>query len=554
MQPKPNISPVAAVSPVASADSAAVQSRSASINSLNNAPTYPYPDQSARLQRYNFNSLLFDGNHFDAFKIKVDNEQYNKNYSKLRYLVHNFPGLISKICADMLFGTVPRITLPEGANNDDNADWLEAFLHDTDFFTTCYESAMTASYKGDTIFKIRIGELNDPTTNSIIIEQVQPDFFFPTLDPLNASANPKQMEISFVIQINGDQYLRKEVHTAGQIENSLWKLNGNQIIAQVPLSMLGDPDLQDVEQTGIDRLLLVHLPNWKDGRTYFGNDDYQDLSTLFYAVNNRMTKIDNVLDKHTDPILAIPEGVLDEEGKVRREHLNLFEVGEDGNKPEYVVWNAQLESGFSEVDRIIQSLYMFSEIAPDAFGQVAQAAASGRALKYRLMRTVAKINRKKIYFDRALKEVIYIAQLLAYKYDVPALGESFSGAPEIPSINWADPIPQDTYEQVQEEELRLASGNQTLQDSIVNIDKLTDEEAAEKVDAIQAEKKKLNPPVPVVQVNAVNPKDPEAAVAVPGQAPSTTPSGAPMPTTQSPFATDVATPKVGKANPPTAGG
>jgi hypothetical protein len=69
--------------------------------------------------------LLFDGNHFDAFKIKVDNELYNKNYSKLRYIVNNFPGLISKICADMLFGEFPRITLPEGSNSDDNAEWLE---------------------------------------------------------------------------------------------------------------------------------------------------------------------------------------------------------------------------------------------------------------------------------------------------------------------------------------------------------------------------------------------------------------------------------------------
>ena len=543
--PKNNITPLPQVTPVASANSAAVPARStAPINAVNAQPTYPYPDQQARLERYKFNSLLFDGNHFDAFKIKVDNELYNRNYSRLRYVVNNFPGLISKICADMLFGDHPRITLPEGDNGDDNADWLENWLHDVDFFTTCYESAMTSSYKGDTLFKLRIGTLHDPKNPSVIVEQVQPDFFFPTLDPMNVSADPTEMEISFVIQINGDDYLRKEIHTAGLIKNELWKLDGGKLISKAPLSMLNDPDLKDEEETGVDRLLLVHVPNWKDGRTYFGNDDYQDLTTLFYAINNRISKVDNILDKHSDPILAIPEGVLDEEGKVKRESLNLFEMDQSGNKPEYVVWNAQLDSAFKEIDRLVQSLYMFSEISPDAFGIFDQgAAASGRALKYRMMRTVAKINRKKLYFDHAIKEVIYLAQLLAIKHGITALGTKYTGAPEVPSIEWADPIPQDSYEQAQEEELRLASGNQSLVDSIVNIDRITQEQAEEKVKRIQEEKKAAAPKITVpITKSSDKPADP--AIAVPGQAPDKTPSGAPM--DGDPFGKDINTPKTSK--------
>lgn len=554
-----NIVSVAQPAPVASANSAAVPARStAAPNAINAKPTFPYPDQQPRLDRYQFNSMLFDGNHFDAFKIKVDNEQFNKAYSRLRYVVHNFPGLISKVCADMMFGRPPRITLPEGNNNNDNSKWIENWLHDTDFMTTCYESAMTTSYKGDTLFKLRVGTLNDPNNASVIVEQVQPDFFFPTLDPLNVSAEPKEMEIAFIIKINGKPYLRKEVHSAGNIHNELWKMEGNELIGQVPLIMLGDPDLQEDEPTGIDRLLLVHVPNWKDGRTYFGNDDYQDLTTLFYAINNRISKIDNVLDKHTDPILAVPDGVLDEEGKVRREHLNLFEVAEDGAKPEYVVWNAQLSSAFDEVDRLVQSLYMFSEISPDAFGVFEQnAAASGRALKYRLMRTVAKINRKKLYFDRGLKEVVYLAQLLAQEYNIKALDTDYAGDPEIPSIEWQDPIPQDSYEQAQEEELRLASGNQTLKDSIINIDGLTEEQADEKIKAIMAEKKAMQVIVPVIAVDSAaqsqadgTPKPAEPGAAVPGQSPNATPSGSSLPNGApkiDPYGSDISIPKSTKA-------
>jgi hypothetical protein len=538
-----NIVPLPSVTPVASGNSAATPPRSSSqIVTTESKPTYPYPDSVSRLERYKFNSLLFDGNHFDAFKIKVDNELYNKNYSRLRYIVNNFPGLISKICADMLFGDHPRITLPEGSNNDNNHKWLENWHHDTEFFTTLYESAMTSSYKGDTVFKLRVGPLSDPKNPSVIVEQVQPDFYFPTLNPLNISAKPTQEEISFIIQIGKDEYLRKEIHTAGTIRNELWKMKGTEIIAQMSFaqakSLLQDPDFVEEESTGIDRILLVHVPNWKDGRTYFGNDDYQDLTTLFYAINNRITKVDNILDKHSDPILAIPEGILDEEGHVKREHLGLFEKGPDGDKPEYVVWDAQLEAAFNQIDRLFDSLYMFSEISPDAMGRFNDTTdVSGRALKYRMMRTVAKVKRKQLYFDQAIKEVVYLAQLLATEHGIKALGVGYTGAPEIPSVEWHHPIPQDSYEQSQEEELRLASGNQTIKDSIMNIDGLTEDQAEEKLAEIKAENELMNPPIAVpVDANG-NPLPPDPDTATPGQSPNSTPSGKTMKSIQVPKTT-----------------
>ncbi len=324
-------------------------------------------------------------------------------------------------------------------------------------------------------------------------------------------------------------------------------MEGTEIISQETeqkaKELLNDPNFVEDEPTGVDRILLVHVPNWKDGRTYFGNDDYQDLTTLFFAINNRISKIDNILDKHSDPILAIPEGILDEEGHVKREHLGLFEKGQDGEVPEYIVWNAQLEAAFNEIDRLFDSLYLFSEISPDAMGQFDDAtAASGRALKYRMMRTVAKIKRKQLYFDQAIKEVVYLAQLLAIKHKIKCMGKTYTGDPELPSIEWNHPIPQDSYEQAQEEELRLASGNQSLQDSIMNIDGLTEEQAEEKVKAIQKEKKALTPKV-TVPVGPSNPSA-EPGIAVPGQAPNKTPSGAPVaPAKTDPYATNITTPK-----------
>jgi hypothetical protein len=519
--------------------------------------TYPYPNSAARLQRYSMNSQLFKGEHFDAFRIKINNEQYSKDYAKLRYLVLNFAGLLSKVSADMLFGDETSIKLPtldkdnpynknnsdsmEPADNADatsdvftlktpkpnpNQEWLENLVFDNRLDVQLYESAITNSYKGDALFKLRVGPLHGNDA-AVIIEQIMPDYYFPNIDRFNVSAEPEPVEISFTVEINGKTYLRKEIHEPGLIRNEAYLMEGTKIVMPVDLSVLGVDGLEPVEETGIDRMLIVHIPNWSDGTTHFGYDDYTDLLTLMYAINNRMTKIDNILDKHADPILAIPDGILDEDGNINRSQLGVFEKGEDGDKPEYIVWDAKLESSFEEIDRLLDSLYMFSETSPSVFGvqgakQVARQE-SGRALKYRLMRTVSKIKRKQRYYNYGIKEIIYLAQMLAQAHGIPALDVQFSGKPEVPSIDWPEPIPQDSYEQAQEEELRLSSGNQSVKDSIKNIDGLDDEQAVQKIQEIMAEQKQLNPPVEVpvaapVGKNGQPAQGGEPQPAVPGQA------------------------------------
>lgn len=496
-----------------------------------NPNKFPYDSAKPRLTRYNFNKQLFSGDHFSAFNIKVDNKDYNKTYAQLRYVVNNFAGLLSKVSADFLFSEAPSIKLPvidkanpytsgdgDGINEgkdasadsvvyetatpkaNPNQEWLENLLFDNRMEVQLYESALTNSYKGDAVFKLRVGELHEPGKSSIIIEQVMPDYYFPDLDNHNVSAEPKRVELAFAVDIASKKYLFKEVHEPGTITNELYEMDGEKIVRQVDLSLY-DADLQPVEETGIDRILVVHIPNWSDGTTHFGIDDYQDLVTLLYALNNRVTLVDNILDKHADPILAVPEGVLDEDGNVDRKHLGVYEKGQDKDKPEYIVWDAKLDSSFKEIDHLLDSLYMYSETSPSVFGQQSgnngRGSESGRALKYRLMRTVAKIKRKQRYYDFAIREIVYLAELLAIAHNVPALGVSFKGEAEVPSIEWPDPVPVDSYEQAQEEELRLASGNQSLRDSIKNIDKLDDEQAIQKVQEIYAEQKQLAPAVSV---------------------------------------------------------
>jgi hypothetical protein len=265
------------------------------------------------------------------------------------------------------------------------------------------------------------------------------------------------------------------------------------MVNKVGLDILGLPDLKEVEESKIDLPLLIHFANWKPAGRFFGLSDYYDLDSLFYAINNRFTKIDNILDKHSDPILAVPEGILDEKGQVRREKLAMIEIpdGVSGSKsvPQYIVWNASLENAFKEIEKLVEMMFMTSETSPDALGMGTGQSDSGRALKLKLLRTIAKAARKKLYFHYAIQDLIYRGQLLAKAWGLKVQGLKLKAEPVVPEIEWADGLPIDNSEQVDIESKRLADGNTTVVDSIMRLDGVDEDIAKKKAKEIEEENK-----------------------------------------------------------------
>jgi hypothetical protein len=447
---------------------------------------FPYPDHTNRLDRYEHYQRLFDGDHFEAFNIKIRDEDYTKTYSKLRYIAANFAGLISKVMADFLFSEPAKFKVDDG-----DQDFLDALVHENNLQVQNYESALSNSYLGDAVYKLRIGKRNSNDLKpTVIIEDITPTIYFPHSDFMNVRANPEKEEIAWVFEHASKQYLYKEIQTPGLIEYHIYEMVKDKIMAEVDPKSVG-LDLPESEETLIDRNLIIHIPNWKTGKTRFGISDYYDLDSLFYSINNRITKIDNILDKHSDPILAIPEGILDEEGKVKRENLALIEIpdGVDRSavKPEYIVWNANLDSAINEVDKLIELLFMVSETSPDILGMGKGVSDSGRALKLKLIRTMAKAQRKRLYYDRGLKEVLYVAQLLAKAHNIEVGGFKLKGEAVYPEIEWFDGLPVDQVEQVDVESKRIDAGLTTTKDAIMRIDGVDEEIAEIKVQEIKSE-------------------------------------------------------------------
>lgn len=451
-----------------------------------NKVQFPYADHQDRLNRYSHNDKLFEAAHYMAFAEIARDNQFRTDYERLKYVVANFSGLISKVSSDMLFGEEVNIRMPDKSQQA----FMDSLVHDNSLNTLFYESALESSRRGDSIFKLRV------QGDQLKWETVNPSNYFPHLSTGDVT-KADQHEIAWVTEISGRKYVRKEIHSPGLVENELWSFQDQQIGARVAWPAFF-PDIKEQQLTGIDRSLVIHIPNYRDRSRFFGFDDYGDILTLQFALNNRLTKNENVLDKHSDPILAVPDGILDENGKVKREALHMFEISpsEDGGSPmmpEYITWNASLDNAFKQIDKLVEFLFMFSETSPDAFGMGQNGAASGRALKLRLMRTIAKVNRKRIYFDRAIKEAAYVAQLLAKTHNLSIMGQKVQGEPTLPEIEWQDGLPTDSYEAAQEEQLRVAAGNTSTVDSIIRLDHV-DREAAEKTYERIKSETRVDPP------------------------------------------------------------
>lgn len=458
--------------------------------------TYPYESAIDRLSNYTTYDLFLKGDHYSAFGIKGEVD-FTERYNRLRYVVNNFCGLVSKVSADMTVGEGFEIEAGEAQ------EFIDNLVNINQLFVQVYEGALSASALGDMVIKVRIDD------DEIVPELVNPSIYFPHTDKMSRKSEPDVHELAWIeTHTVGEQelnFLIRELHGKGYVEQKVYSTTNDQSKTNY---IIGEQlDIESYNQTygtnyverfetNIDESTIIYIPNirLRGDKKYLGDSDYVGLESLQFALNNRVTVLDNILDKHQDPILALPNGIIGSDGSVRKDWLDVVELGENGEKPEYITWNANLESAFTEIDKILEMMFMTSETSPDALGIGKGAAESGRALKIRLIRTLAKAARKQMYIGLGLKKLFRVAQKLSIANNFTADGLAYSGQVEDVSISWSDGVVDDYAEMVDNEVKRINSGIQSVEGSLITLDKLTREQAEEKAREIKDSSKTVDFP------------------------------------------------------------
>jgi len=437
-----------------------------------NWSAYPPPEHAGRVQGYVRLEQLYMGAHKDVFSITPG------AYQMARYIVCNFPMTLSNLSADLLFGEQPDFLA--GDESDEGAiEALDRLVRDNEIYTTLYEAALAGSFRGDAVLKVRWGQRNPEIENSpeeAIIEELPPVIYFPETDEDNIR-RVKAVNLAWLksaLRDSKQKFIRVERHTPGLIENLLFELPESggasiELKAAKPAAfsdvyLLGE-EPEETVQTKLPFIPVFHVPNFRYGSRFWGISDYQGLEPIFEALNERVSQIDEVLRKHVAPKLLLPPGMIDEDGKIRFDQMESITMGPQDQPPSYITWDAHLTAAFSQVDKLLEFLFILSETAPSVFGLDKYGIAeSGRALKLRMIRTLAKIGRKRNYWDRAIRRALYAAMLLEQAHG----GAKYE--PVEPTIRWADGLPEDMVEMAEIEEKRLKSGNTSVQSSIERLD------------------------------------------------------------------------------------
>ena len=454
---------------------------------------YPPQKDIDRLAKYDTYERLFMGDHRTAFRSKL--EQYDPQFAGqdplVRYVVLPYPRIISTISADLLFEEQPKILL----ENTTNQEFVDKLWYESSMWTTLYEEALVSSYKGDSVMRILAVD------GQIKIDTVKPDVYFPVYNDNNVKAPVKEHVLAYKQTINDNLFLVVETYRVGEIETRVYEFKDNTIGGEYnSMDMLG---IEPIVKTNLGEgySLIHHVKNWGMSGKFWGISDYEDLVDLFFAINNRLSRNESILDKHGDPILAVPQGVLDSNGTVSRQKLGMIELPShpmngEVSKPEYIVWDSKLESSFAQIDVLLEQLWISSQMSPTLFGLTKYGVAeSGRALKYKLLRTLSLKHRKQMYWDNGIKGLIESAIEFARNNQLQA-DDKRPAQTEVPTILWQDGIIMDELEILENEKGKLDYELTTKEDAISNIDGITRDEAHEKLERIQQEldaKNKANP-------------------------------------------------------------
>lgn len=503
---------------------------------------WPPASEVGRLQRYSRNIQLWRGRHEQVFTDWVRLLRHDQ-MATLEF-AFNLNRRLSTLWADLLVGEPPRFMAEEGpaasgADPDEQGDGAaQAAVDDlterNHFATVCYEVAIDQSRFGDGLFKIILRD------GKAKVQSQPPTYWFPvaSLDDLkdiqyhvlawgftktDPSKNPAPGGIGTILgRIGGPKsttYLRVEIHSRGQIENRLYILNeqGNAIDGQVDLHSLF-PNRQEIEQTGVDDFLVVPVSALQTSDSYYGFDDYEDLDSIIQELEIRFAQISRILDKHAEPSMSGPTNALSINPITGESELkgggNYYPVDEGETAPQYLTWDGQLASAYQEIAELIKQFYVVSETSPAAFGQMdAGLATSGSALRRLMMAPLAKVNRIRLRFDPAVKQVLRLACELEQ-----ANGGGIA-VPDSINIQWRDGLPEDPLEQAQIEQIREAAGNTSLYSSIKRLDGGTDDEIQEEIERIKdaaAQKAATNPLMPSLRLRFGNGQQPGATQTVPG--------------------------------------
>jgi hypothetical protein len=466
---------------------------------------WPPAIDAERLTRYEEYLALIEARHQDVFedlRLKPDQR------SKIALAV-GLPELLCNVWADSVWSDPPDFEFPSVAVANrweaiDRAnDWTEA---------GAWESVFAAAAFGHSIVRLFRNEERAALGSDVVIEEIDPAIFFPTLKPRSSR------DIDYVTLAWEED--RAEPWSE---KTDLWQIrefhrleDGRYVITREerrPRSsaMGGETEFREVmrEQTDVDFLPFVdmHAKRWR-GR-YWGVSELTRATTLFDEVDNVVSNIAEILEYHGKPTLQVPAswiygGVMakgaDKAYGVRRP--------EEADIARYITYEGMIDQQLASLDKVVELIMLTAEVPRTYFGlgDLGQAP-SGTSLKLQLQNYVKKAGRWQAAETRRSRELVSMALRLD--------GQTVDLSKPI-GVTHGSPLPVDDEQEARIEASLYAAGLSARATSIRKLRRVDDVD--EEVALIEDEEKPepgalpgfgAVPPARGLPGGVVNPNSPE---------------------------------------------
>jgi len=438
---------------------------------------FPPKSEQKRLDMYEKNRELFEGNHAEIYEEDLKRiERVIGNFEDVvSYpVILNFQKLMSLKIADLLLGEPPQITAGETDSKEQTTIGL--IKKRSDLNNTSYQAVIDVSRYGDGLFYVRDND------NGGIIDIVCPSYWFPVVSPTNVRETTNHVLAWEYEEIRNNtkyEYLKVQIHYIGYYEENIYEMSGGTINKLIEGNRIA---------TGLDDFAVVQVPNVITSDRATGLDDYTDVDSIIGELLVRVGQVSRILDKHASPSMSGPQSSLERDpvtGEWTLKAGNFFpRESKDDPEVAYITWNGQLEANFQHIEKLVNFLYTISEMGSAIFGDLTLSTGqvpSGTALKRLMIAPLAKVNRIRMRFDPALKKAINLCSQLGGKNIVNLKDTEIS-------ILWQDGLPGDAWEEAQIIEKRTA-GSKTMsaQRVLTQYDGMSEDDAEAELALIEDE-------------------------------------------------------------------
>jgi hypothetical protein len=476
---------------------------------------FPPQDSLERLAKYKRMKKLFEGKQIEIYErvTKLLKDSPHEPQLRQLYIAVNLPDILTTKPADLLVGETPAY---DSGLADDTPEQkaINSYVEENDLNQLIHESAIGSGYRGDAWIKVRYGHRQDfsevPEGAELpdvdmepIIEHINALNVFPEESRGNVKRF-KAVNIATVEWVETRKsekaFLNVERHVPGYIIYEKYALTPTEVqtVLEIPIEtfLIGDKVStgrdEDIVATGLPHLPVFHIPYKALDDEWQGVGGLEKLESVFAAINDRLVQIDYILWKHSDPTAYGPE--LDG-GDTVRFGGKYIPVTKEDVTPGYMVWQAQLDAAFKELDLLLGIVYQMSETPQWLFGTTTAEDKGGSgtshtdsgAIKARFMPIISKIKRIRTHYDKAIRDALWTCMLFDKEFG------DFKGDAIYPKIHWRDGIPRDEKELAEIMAIRTG-GKSTIdvQSAIKKLDEVDDEKARKVISEIDSDETRVN--------------------------------------------------------------